>query len=76
MMAGVSRRRTYPCYALWVDRHGRKTFEGPFRDNTAAQAYLDKVIDKSGGSMLVNDNFPRTPAEHREALPIMEEGPD
>jgi hypothetical protein len=64
---------TYQCYALWRDKSGQRRWKGPFEGNAAAQDYLGSVADKSGGSLVLSDRMPRTPAEVREALPLLKQ---
>jgi hypothetical protein len=58
------------CFALWVNRNGQHLWAGPFTGNKAAQDYLGRLLDTSGGS-LVTAGIPMTPPEAREAAPLL-----
>jgi hypothetical protein len=59
------------CFALWRNRNGQQLWDGPFPDNKAAQARLNQVIDKSGGSLVATVLPAYRPSEVRMAEPIL-----
>jgi len=61
-----------PYFALWANRNGQRSWEGPFPTNVAAQRHLNMITDKSGGSLVVPGMPAMTPGERLEAGPVLD----
>jgi hypothetical protein len=58
------------CFALWVNRDGSRDWDGPFAGNTPAR----EAVPVTATASVILTPVPMTPAEYREAMPIMEAG--